>query len=360
MLRCARLPRWTAPIVGVAVLLGAACQSGGASAPAAANPPAAASGAATAVPATGPSAPASAPAAAQPRPLKPLKIQVSSQSAAFAWLYVTKGVGLFEQYGFDADILSMSGTVGIAALQANELDFMAAAGSATRAAIRGLPIRLVYVEATGPDQLLVGAKGVTSVEQLRGKVITGTGPVGNVNALITELLRLHGIAPGSYELLTAGDAAARAASIMTGVAAGTMLGIADVPPLKREGYQILDQVSGKIGMIWSGLGANTVALQNNRDHLREALRAILAGREVMQTQRERVLPIIAAEYELSLEDAEDVYRGLIPGRTADGKPDEAAVRFEFEMDQREMELSEPIRPEQVFDFSLLDEARARR
>ena len=55
-----------------------------------------------------------------------------------------------------------------------------------------------------------------------------------------------------------------------------------------------------------------------------------------------------------------MYDGLLPGRTPDGKPDAAAVRFEFEMDQREMELTEPIRAEQVFDFSLLDAARGGR
>jgi ABC-type nitrate/sulfonate/bicarbonate transport system substrate-binding protein len=360
-----RHDRWSSWIltlcVGVVVLTACACQaSSGPAVPGVGGGPAVV-GAATNAAAAPSNIAAAAPQPAAPvQRLRPLRIQVSSQSAAFAWLYVTKGVGLFEQYGLDAEIITMSGSVGIAALQANELDFMAAAGSATRAAIRGLPIRLVYVEATGPDQLLVGAQGITSVEQLRGKVVTGTGPVGNVNALITELLRLHGVAPGSYELLTAGDATARIASLTSGIASGTMLGLADLPSAKREGYPVLDQVSGKIGLIWSGLAANTSALQSNRDHLRDALQAILAGRELMQTQRERVLPILAREFEISLEDAGDVYDGLVPGRTPDGKPDAAAVRFEFEMDQREMELTEPIRAEQVFDFSLLDAARARR
>ena len=265
MSHSARSSRLLALAACVVVLAAGACQPSGASAPApaASKPPAAGSADSSARPESQGAGASSAAAAPQPAPLKPLKIQVSTKSAAFAFLYVTKVLGLFEQHGLDAELVIMSGSVGIAALQANELDFMAAVGSATRAAVRGLPLRVVYVEATGPDQVLVGSK------------------------------------------------------------------------------------------------ANRSALQTKRDQLRAGLQPVVAGSEALRTQRDRVLPIIAREYELSLEDAAEVYTGLQAGWTTDGKPSAAAVRFEFEMDQREMELAEPIRPEQVFDFSLLDEVRAR-
>jgi ABC-type nitrate/sulfonate/bicarbonate transport system substrate-binding protein len=300
------------------------------------------------------------PVASAPGPLKPLKIQVSNKSAAFTFLYVTKDLGLFAQHGFDAEIIPMSSTAAVAALQAGEIDFMAAVGSATRAALRGVPIRVVLVASTSPDQVLVGAKGTTSVEQLRGKVVAGLAPQNNVNAILVELLRRLGLGAGQYEILNAGPGPARAAALTNGLAAATLLDSTDALVLQREGYPELDRASGKVELIYSGLAASQAALQNNREAVRQALRAVLQGVEVTRTQIDRVLPIMAAEFELSLDDAALVYPTLQPGLTRDGKPSPAAVQFEFEMDQREMELPEPIRHEQVFDFSLLDEIAARR
>lgn len=122
---------------------------------------------------------------------------------------------------------------------------------------------------------------------------------------------------------------------------------------------MLDRVAGKLALLLTGLAANTGALQRNREALRVALQATLASSEALHAQREHAVALIAREFELSAEDAGVVYDGLRPGWTAKGKPDTAALQLEFEMDQRELELPEPIRPEQVFDFSLLDEAQAR-
>ncbi len=331
-------------------------------APSSAAPAASAAGA-PAASTTGQAAPTAAAAPApptQPVALRPLKIQVPNKGAAFTFLYVAKDLGIFQQHGFDADLISMSSSVASAALQANELDFMAAIGTATRSALRGLPIRLVYVESTGPDQVLLGAKDLSSVQQLRGRTIAAYGPANNVNAMIVELLRADGLAPGDYELLNVGDGGPRAAALMAGQASGTLLDNSNALPLKREGYPVLDRVAGKLGIIYIGLAANTGALQSDRARLGEALRASVEAAELTHTQRERVLPIMQQEFDLSPDDVGEVYDGLRPGWTADGRPSADTLKFEFEMDQRELELPEPIRPEQVLDFSLLDEVQARR
>src|SRR5437870_1797683 len=96
----------------------------------------------------------------------------------------------------------MPGSVGIAALQNGELDFMGAIGSAERAALRGLPLRVVLVASTSPDFLLLGVPGITSMEQLRGKVIAGDrSPQANASVILAEMLRRAGIDSSQYETL---------------------------------------------------------------------------------------------------------------------------------------------------------------
>jgi hypothetical protein len=53
------------------------------------------------------------------------------------------------------------------------------------------------------------------------------------------------------------------------------------------------------------------------------------------------------------------YANVHAGWVLDGKPTAGSQKFEFDHAQRDMGLKEPPRPEQVYDFSLLDELRKR-
>jgi hypothetical protein len=62
---------------------------------------------------------------------------------------------------------------------------------------------------------------------------------------------------------------------------------------------------------------------------------------------------------LSQEDASSIYDAVHSAWALGGRPTPGATKFEFDVDQRDMGLKEPPRPEQVFDFSLLDEIAKR-
>jgi ABC-type nitrate/sulfonate/bicarbonate transport system substrate-binding protein len=343
---------------GAVALLIVAC------APATARPAAPAPDAPSAPPASaasGPSAAAPPAPAAAPRPLQPLKIVVPSKTVTISHLAVGQRAGIFEQHGFNAQVTVIaSATAAIAALQAGEIDFYTASNSATKAALRGVPIRVVTVSLNRSDFQLLGAKGLTDVEQLRGKVVAGYGPETFVNTAIIEVLRRRGLEPGQYEILSAGDGPGRAAALVNGLAAATILDNSGALPLQKEGYPVLLRVGEHLELPQTGLAASIAALQGRRDFLREAMRAVIDALTVTRTQKERVVPIMADEFALSPEDAAQVYDILQPGWAADGRPTPAAMQLEFELDQRDLELAEPIRPDQVYDFSLLQELAGER
>jgi ABC-type nitrate/sulfonate/bicarbonate transport system substrate-binding protein len=273
---------------------------------------------------------------------------------------VTKALGLSEQHGIDAELIAMNSAVAVAAMQTGELDFMAGTGSAARAALRGAPIRVVLVTSTSPDHMLLGAKDLTSVAQLRGKPIAADrSPQSNTSVILTELLRRGGLEPGQYEILNVPDGAARAAALENGLASATLLESVSALPVQMLGYPALAHAVGQVELLFTVLAASTPALQNNRAALGQTMRAVVAGVEVTRTQKATVVPIMAKQYELSLEDATAIYDLLQPGWTRDGRPTPSAVKVQIEMDQQAMELNEPIQPHQVFDVSLLDELTAR-
>ena len=74
------------------------------------------------------------------------KIRISV-SGGYNMIFLSAGVaqhrGFFKDEGLDADIIVMGATPSIAALTNGDIDFTLLTGTVVRAAIRGLPVRLV-------------------------------------------------------------------------------------------------------------------------------------------------------------------------------------------------------------------------
>jgi ABC-type nitrate/sulfonate/bicarbonate transport system substrate-binding protein len=354
---------WTAGLACTAALLLAACTPAPSRSTAEPVAPGAAapsrSSESTAPVASTASQPAAAAPVRPPRELKVLKIAVPNHATSQLHVYATKNLGIYEQYGFDADVAFIpNASTGMAALQSGEIDLYTGATTTLNAAVRGLPVRVTMISANYADFVLVGAKELTDVEHLRGKVVAGFGPETFVNSMTGELLRRRGLNPGDYEILNVGGS--RVPSVLSGVASATLIDNAEALPLLREGYNVLARARDVIEIPFTGLGASQAAIQSQRDMLKTAMQATLDGMKVIVNQKEVVVPVIAKEFDHSVEDAEYIYDGLRASFPLDGKPTPGAVQFAFALSQQDLGLSEPIRPEQVYDFSLLEEILARR
>jgi len=61
------------------------------------------------------------------------------------------------------------------------------------------------------------------------------------------------------------------------------------------------------------------------------------------------------QFAIEQEEAGFIYDNIHSGWALDGKPTPGATKFEFDLAQKDMGLKEPPKPEQVYDFSLLEE-----
>ena len=167
----------------------------------------------------------------QPK-LRPLRIALPSNTIGATHFYVGKSLGIFESYGFEPQILVLEPRAALAALLTGDLDFYTATGTTTRAALRGVPVRIIMVGLNRPDHALVAAKEITSVEQLRGKVLGGYTAQATVNVILLELMRRKGLRPDEYKILNVGTA--RLAALTAGnVPAAVLNGLETVYGVNR-------------------------------------------------------------------------------------------------------------------------------
>ena len=329
---------------------------------------AAASPAASTSPSSRPAAPvASSPAAASAKPassaaaspaagLKPVKVAIPTKGSEFVWLYFGKDAGIFQKHGLDLQIGIVAAANEAAALTSGDIDF--AATSLTRAGLNGLPVRNIMFSSNKPGYVVVGAKGLTSPDQLRGKTLTSDAPDTLGRILLTAFMTNKGIKPNEYKVVTGNSEQARIALVTTGTAQAAIVTVPGALQLTRQGYPIIGQNADIPSAPTSGLGASQSFLQAKRDFVIQSLQAGMDSLMTMKANKDEVLPIIEKEFSLDADGAGQVYDTVRPNITDNGKPNQAAIQFELSTDQELLQLKEPPKPEQLFDFSILDQLAA--
>ena len=299
----------------------------------------------------------SATAASTDAPLRQITIQVPNKGANLTWLYVTQDLGLFQKQGLQVNIVTMSPNTAAAALQSGEITFMTATGSAARAALQGLPVRVVLIAADRATYVLLGAKGISSIDDLRGKVVAAYSPQNSINTTTVELLRRKGLTADQYTLLNVGDDAARTAAVVANQAAATLLDLSAALKYLNGGYTALARGADIPQLPASGLAVSAATLSGDRQLVREVVQAVLAGLQVAATQQSTTVPIMAREFDLSAADAATVYTEMAAALAPTGEPSSAGMQLELESDQRDLELPDPIQPDRIYDFSVVREVR---
>ena len=291
---------------------------------------------------------------AQQKPkLRPLRIALPSHTIAATHFYVGRSLGIFESQGFEPQLLVLEPRAALAALLTGDLDFYTATGTTTRAALRGVPVRVIMVGLNRPDHVLVAAKEITSIEQLRGKVLGGYTAQATVNTILIELLRRRGLKPDEYKILNVGTA--RLGALISGNVPAAVLNGLETAKAVKQGFRPLARAAEEIELATGGLGASMASLQSKREVFRPVVQAVLESIRISATQKERVVPILMKQFTLPHDDASLILDIVQKGWALDGRPTPGSQKFEFDMAQREMGLKEPPKPEQVYDFSILDE-----
>jgi len=292
-------------------------------------------------------------ALAQSKKLKPLHIALANHSVSMTSIYVAKQLGIFEGYGYDARILVLEPRAGIGALLSGDLDCYSAIGSTARAALRGAPVRVGLVSLNRSDFILVANKDISSIEQLRGKVIGGYTPQGTVNVVLAEVLRRKGLRSEEYKIVNAGTA--RAAALASGTVPAAMLNSVETVRLLKQGFHVLARAADEIELPQSGLGMSVTGLQSRREFLRPVAQSVLEATKIIVSQKDRTVSVLMKQLSISQEEAAFIYDAIYKGWAVDGKPTPGALKLELELDQKDAGLKELPKPEQIYDFSLLDE-----
>jgi NitT/TauT family transport system substrate-binding protein len=294
------------------------------------------------------------PAWAQAHPDK-VVFSIPSRSIAAIDLYVAKERGFFRDEGLDVEIVQIRGNVAVAAALSGQVHATNGIGTVIRALERSeIPLKVLTVSLKRNLFWLVARRELTSIAQLKGKILGTTTFGGSQHTAATRLIRKGGLDPDKdLTVVVGGDVPAQLQSLISGAIDAAALS----PPtviLARDKFNmnILGSAMDDLANLQNGTAVTEKMLRENRILLRRILRARAKGNRYFFENERGASEVLAkyqnVEYSVALES----YRLAKPAFTSNGIPSEREIDEFLKADAELLKLKEPVAPSKIFDFTL--------
>lgn len=292
--------------------------------------------------------------------LKKVRFSTTGVSISELPFKVAQVKGFWREEGLDVETILIRGAVGMQALLGGSVDYTSASGSTIAAAVRGLPVKLVFISSSKPQFELISQPQIKSVQELKGKII-GISSRGGSNDLMMQLiLQKNGLAPNKdVTTLIVGAQAETVIALRTGRIAAALI----TPPrnfmLQRDGYNRI-AYSGDYMPTYAngGIGITDEKIKTNPAEVLALVRGTIKGLQFSMKNRAEMIKIMP-DY-LGIKDPsliDQLYDLYVTRQSVDGSVDEHWMKGAIEFTQKTLGgPAKEIPPSQVFDFSFVQRA----
>jgi len=208
-------------------------------------------------------------------------------------LVVAQDFGFFAAEGLDVKVvLIRGGPTAMAALVGGGVDYTLVAGvAAVRAIAQNAPMLIISGIQPYMDYTLVGAKGTSSPNDLKGKVVGVTGPGGIAEFAAVEGLAKKGLVRDrDYKILYGvGNSPARAQALETGKIQASPFSFLERLELEKKGFPSLFDIGSLMpGFPFVVIATGKQKLENDPEGIVATLRAINRGLDFLKKNPDKV------------------------------------------------------------------------
>ena len=212
-------------------------------------------------------------------------------------LIVGMELGFFAAEGLEIKpVFIIGGPTAIAALIGGDVDYTLVAGvPAVRAIAQGAPLTIVGGIQPYIDYTLIGAKGIASLNDLKGKVVGVTGAGGIAEFASVEGLARKGLVRDrDYKILYGvGNSPARAQALEAGRIQASPFSFMEKLELERKGFPVLFDI-GKVitGFPFVVIVSTRRKVETDPEGTTALLRGLKRSMDLLKTDKERVIATV--------------------------------------------------------------------
>jgi NitT/TauT family transport system substrate-binding protein len=208
-------------------------------------------------------------------------------------LTVAQEFGFFAAEGLDVKtVFIRGGPTAMAALVGGGVDYTFVAGvAAVRAIAQNAPMVIISGMQPYMDYTLLGARGITAVNDLKGKVVGVTGPGGIAEFAAVEGLAKKGLVRDrDYKILYGvGNSPARAQALESGKIQASPFSFLERLELEKKGYPVLFDIGEVIpGFPFVVIATGKQKLESDPEGIVSLLRGINRGLDFLKKNPDKV------------------------------------------------------------------------
>jgi NitT/TauT family transport system substrate-binding protein len=293
---------------------------------------------------------------------KPEKAEVTvayvSPSAAFTPLYVAADAGLFAKYGLKVKPQIIGTGTGQKALLSEEIDILVDGPLLVPARLGGAGVKYFGAYIQRYIFQIYGAKGVTAIEQLKGKLVAVSAPRGAIEIATREALKKQGLNPDADVKFVYND---QVPAILTAILTGTVSGGTLSTPLNLKARDaglnfLVDIAKLNIPGLGGAYGATEKLLRNNPNTIYAFSKAMAEG--VALAKKDSLGAKRAIGKYIKIDDPKILdtsYDDYAPYLETNLAVREQVIRAELDyLNEKDFPRAKSINPKEFFDNSFIE------
>jgi ABC-type nitrate/sulfonate/bicarbonate transport system substrate-binding protein len=293
------------------------------------------------------------------QPKERIRVAQGSISVNSSLLPIGKENGIFAKYGIDLEPIYMGGGMNsLAAVTSGAVDFLAAGSTATVSArLGGADITIVAVQSDHLDYTVFVNPEIKSLQDLKGKIVTGTRPGASADSALRLYLRRNGLEPGKDVVFisVAESQQGRLNALRSGAVSGTVLS----PPFSGIAAQmgmreLADLRKTDIAYAGNSFAAMTPYLKSHPAAVENFLKGYIESLHFFRTQKEKTVTGIMHYLKISdrarAQEGYDYYVDLMPVMPY---PSSAGIHTVLEFLVPAQPRAATAKPEEFYDASFL-------
>jgi NitT/TauT family transport system substrate-binding protein len=294
-----------------------------------------------------------APAFSQTSKLEDLRVSFASFGVIYYPHFIANELGYYRDEGLNIEIIAMPGGIATQALVAGDLQFSTSSGSSLNASLRGIKLKVVYVNLDRPlYKLITWRDDIRKISDIKGKGIGVASRGDTMEGAANLLLRKYAMDPVRDVFWVALGTGGRVTSLAAKTVDSAVLGFADSLRMLSRGFAVHEvaNIGKEIKMLYTGLATSEEVTLKRPDLVRRFIRATVKGREFLRRNKTQSLAL-GKKYDKSPDDVRSAdYDATIEMMTADGMEDLETQKSDIEIAKRMLNLQKEVAPEQIFDF----------
>jgi NitT/TauT family transport system substrate-binding protein len=227
-----------------------------------------------------------------------------------------------------------------------------------RAAIRGLPVKVVASFIDSSTHALIARPELKSVKELKGKTmgVQAFGATDHVAAMM--MLKHFGVDPDKeVKTVALGSAAARVAALKEGIVDVAVIAPPADEEAKKLGFLVLSRAYEVFNFPFVGLGTQVKKISERPDEVKRTLKALIKANRYLRQNREGSIQTLTEWGRTDRALAAAAYDSSFKVFNMDGSIPDDGLRTVVDQAKQDAKLTRDVPLSEVSDLVLLREAQ---